>query len=67
MAIKNISQESRLENIDETRNCFTEEINQNDLIGKKHNKVCTAVNFIEHLLVLASAVPECVSSFSLFF
>ena len=56
-----------MENIDETRNCFTEEINQNDLIGKKHNKVCTAVNFIEHLLILVSAVPGCVSIFSLFF
>ena len=30
MAEENISQKFRLKNIDETRNCFIEEINQND-------------------------------------
>ena len=36
MAEKNISEESRLKNIDETRNYLTEEINQNELMIKKH-------------------------------
>ena len=35
MAEGNISQESRLKNIDETRNYVTEEINRNELISKK--------------------------------
>ena len=34
MAGENISQEFRLKNIDETRNCLTEEITRNELISK---------------------------------
>ena len=33
------SQEFRLKNIDEKRNYFFEEINQNELMSKKHKKV----------------------------
>ena len=36
MPEENISQESRLKNIDETKNYFIEEINQNELISKKY-------------------------------
>ena len=36
MAEKNISEESRLKNIDETRDYWIEEINQNELMIKKH-------------------------------
>ena len=43
MAKENISQQFRLKNIDETRNYFVEEIEQNDLISKKHRKVCTTL------------------------
>ena len=41
-----ISQQFRLKNIDETRNYFLAEIEQNELISKKHKKVCTTVNYI---------------------
>ena len=34
MAKENISQEFRLENIDETRNYFLEEIEQNELMSR---------------------------------
>ena len=61
MAEQNIIQEFRLKNIGETRNYFIEEVNQNDLMSKKDKKVCTALNYIEYLLVLASAVTGCVS------
>ena len=40
---------------------FIEEINQNDLVCNQHKKTCTALNYIEHLLILASAVIGCVS------
>ena len=30
-------------------------------MSKKHKKVCTALNYIEHLLFLASSVTGCVS------
>ena len=36
MADKNISQEFRLKNIDETRNYLIEETNRNELMSKNH-------------------------------
>ena len=61
MAEENISQEFRLKNIDETRNYLIEEINQNELMSKKHKKVCTTLNYIKHFLILASTITGCIS------
>ena len=61
MVEENISQEFRLKNKDEAKNYILEEINQNDLMRKNHKKVSTALNYIEHLLILAPAVTGCVS------
>ena len=61
MVEENISQEFRLKNVDETRNYFLEEIKQNELMSKKHKKVCTTLNYIEHFLILASTITGCVS------
>ena len=36
MTEENISQEFKLKNIDKTRHYLTEEINQNELMSKKH-------------------------------
>ena len=48
MVEQNISQEFRLENIDEPRNYyFLEEIKQNELMSKKYKKICTTLNYIE--------------------
>ena len=60
MVEENISQEFRLNNRDETRNYFFEEIKQNVLISKKHKKVCTNVDYIEHSFILASAITGCI-------
>ena len=38
MLEENISQELSIKNIDETRNCFLEEIKQNELMSRKHQK-----------------------------
>ena len=46
MVEENINQEFRLKNIDETRNYFLEEIQQNELISANHKKVCTTLNYI---------------------
>ena len=54
MSEENISQEFRLKKIDEARNYFIEEINQNELMSKKHRKVCRVLNYIEHLFFLVS-------------
>ena len=60
MIEENISQEFRMKNIDETRNYLIEEINRNELISKKHKKVCTILNYTEHALILISTITECV-------
>ena len=61
MVEENISQEFRLKNIDETRNYLIEEINRNELMSKKHKKVCTTLNYIEHFLILGSTIAGRVS------
>ena len=48
MVGENISQEFRLKNIYATRNHFNKEINQSELIIKKHKMFCTVLNYIEH-------------------
>ena len=62
MAEENISQEYRLKNIDETRNYLIEEINQSELMSKKHKWVCATLNYIEHFLILGSTISGwCIS------
>ena len=59
MVAENISQEFRLKNIDET-------INRNEMMSKKHKKVCATLNYMKHFLILGSAITGCVfiSAFS---
>ena len=64
MAEENISQEFRLKKIDETKNYFIKEIKQNLLKSKKYKRVCKTLNYIEHLLILASTVTGCVSNYA---
>ena len=61
MAEENISQEFTLKIIDATRNYLIEEINRRELMSKKHKKVCTTLNYIEHFLILGSTATGCVS------
>ena len=61
MAEENLSQEFRLKNKHETRNYFLEEIGQNELEGRNHKKLCTTLNYIEHVLILASTITGCIS------
>ena len=56
-----LSLEFRQKKIDEKRDCILEEIKHNDLMSEKHQKTCKYLNYVEHLLVLASAVTGCVS------
>ena len=55
--------------IDEARNYLIEEVNQNELMSKKHKKICTTLNYIEHSVILASTVTGClyISGFSSLF
>ena len=47
--------------IDEIRNYLIEEINWNELMSKKHKKVCKVLNYIEHSLIAISTITGCVS------
>ena len=44
MTEENISQEFILKTIDETRNYYIKEINQNESMSKKHKNVCGILN-----------------------
>ena len=50
-----------MKNVDETRNYFIKEIDQNELMSNKHRKLCTTLNYIEYFLVLASAITRFIS------
>ena len=43
-----MAEEFELKNTDETRNYFIEELEQNELMSKKHKKVCVTLDYIEH-------------------
>ena len=57
----NISKDIRSKSIDETRNYFPEEIDQNELMNRKHKNNCTTLKYIEHVLILASTITGCIS------
>ena len=57
---ENKSLEFRFKKLDETRNYFLEEI-KHELISIKHKKMCKTLNYVEHLLILASTIIGCVS------
>ena len=56
-----MNQEFRFKNINETRNYFFEKIEQKELISRKHKKVCTTRNYIEHSLILVFTINGCIS------
>ena len=53
--------EFRLKKIDQTRNYLLDEIKHIDLMSKKYKKTCKYLNYVEHLLILASTITSCVS------
>ena len=55
---ENKRQEFRLKNTDETRNYLIEEINRIESMSRKYKKVCTALNHIEHFLILGSTILD---------
>ena len=61
MFAENINHKFRLEKIDEIRNYLIEEINRNELMSKKHKKVCRVFSFIHHSFIVISTITGCVS------
>ena len=58
-----------MENINETRNYFLEDIAENELTSRKHRKIRATPNYIECILILASTVngPILISAFASMF
>ena len=50
-----------MKNIDQPRNYFLKEIEENELMSRKHKKVCITLNYFEHFLILTSAITGCIS------
>ena len=48
--------------MDETRKYFLEERKQNELMSNKHKNVCATLNYIEHFIILVSAITGCIST-----
>ena len=63
MVEENLSQEFRPKNTNKTRNYLIEEINLNELINKKHKKVCRTLNYVALFLILASTIARLLDVF----
>ena len=48
--LKNMSQKFRIKNINKTSNYFLEEIEENELMGKKPKNICTILNYTNTFL-----------------
>ena len=54
------SQEFRLKNIERTKNYLIKQIDQNELMSKKHKELCRVQNYIEDLLILRTCLWKCI-------
>ena len=59
--VEKASLEFRLRKINEARNYLLDEMKHNDLTSEKYKKTCKYLNYVEHLLILASTITDCVS------
>ena len=59
--VKEANLEFRLRKIDETKNYLLDEIKHNNLTSEKYKKTCKYLNYVEHLLIIASTVIGFVS------
>ena len=61
MPEENMNQEFGLKKVDEKRNYLIEGINRNEVMSKRHEKVCRALNYIHDSLIAISTVTGHVS------
>ena len=61
MSEKNIAQEFKLKNLGITIGYLIEQINQNQLMSKKHKKLYRVLNYIKLLHILIYTASRCVS------
>ena len=56
--------EFKLRKIDKTSNYLLHEINNHDSVSEKCKKTCNYLNYVEHLLILASTGCVSISAFA---
>ena len=61
MTEKNHKSKIQIEYIEETRNYFIKEKDQNEFMSNKNKKAGTTLSYIEHFFTLAFTVIRCVS------
>ena len=59
--IEEANLEFRLTKTDEKRNYPLDEIKNKYLLSQKYKKACKYLNYVEHMLILASTITGCVS------
>ena len=59
--VEKASLEFTLRKFDEIRNYLTDETKHNELMSGKYKKTCKCLNYVENLLILVSAITDCVS------
>ena len=60
MPEKKMNQELILKKIDTIRNYLIEEINRNELMSRRHKRVCRVLNYVGHSLIAISTITGCV-------
>ena len=58
--VEESSLEFRLRKVVETTNYLLDEMKNNDLKSEKYERLCKNLNYVEHVLILASAITGCV-------
>ena len=61
MLEESMNQGFRLKKINEIRNYLIEEANRNELMSKKHKKVCRVLNYIYQSLIVIPTITGFVS------
>ena len=56
MSVENISQQFRLKNIEEIKNYFIKEIDQNEMMRKRHKNLFTILKYIEYFVISAFSI-----------
>ena len=57
--VEESSLEFRLRKVVETTNYLLDEIKNNDLKSEKYERLCKNLNYVEHVLILASTITGC--------
>ena len=61
MPEEKMNQKFRLKKVDEIKNNLIQEINRNELMSKRHKKVCRNLHYVDHLLFMTSIITGCTS------